>query len=267
MDIQTIFDKIYIYFIVLNNGKENMKTSLSIIGIGAFGEFIIKHVTPYFKTKIFDVNKDISQIAKIYNVDICNSIEEAAKSDIVIIAVPVRAIDKVTKQIACHLKKGQLVMDVASVKCLPAEIMSKNIPEHVDLVGLHPLFGPQSGKDGIAGLNIVVTNIRGNRADDICYFLSKRANLNVIKCTPEEHDLQMAYVQGLTHMIGKIFQLMDIPEINQETKTFSLLQQMVDMIKDDSDELFRAIQTDNPYVKQAKKKFFDSVKKLENDLS
>lgn len=238
-----------------------MKT-LSVIGVGAFGEFILKHITPYFETSIYDEFRDLTDVADIYNVKVCN-LDEVVKSDILIISVPVRSIQSVANQIKNKLKAGQLIMDVASVKCFPTECLVKTLPSYVDIVGLHPLFGPQSGKISIHGQNIAVVNVRGHKIAKVSSFLSDRLGLNVIECSAEEHDRQMAYVQGLTHMIAKVFQTMDMPHIYQETKTFSLLRQMVEMIKDDSDELFNAIQTDNPYVEETKKRFFQSVKDLE----
>lgn len=242
-----------------------MTKTLSIIGVGAFGEFMLKHVTPYFDTSISDEFRDLSDISEVYNVRSCG-LEDAAQCDFVVIAVPIRAIEGVIVKIKDLVKPGQLIMDVASVKCLPAKILGDNLPENIDIVGLHPLFGPQSGKKGIHGHNIAVVNVRGNRSSEVSSFLSSRLGLNVIECSPEEHDEQMAYVQGLTHMVAKVFQMMDMPEIYQETRTFSLLRQMVDIVKEDSDELFKAIQTDNPFVDETKKRFFDSVKALEDKL-
>lgn len=242
-----------------------MAKKLAIIGIGAFGEFMLKHVTPYFDTFITDEFRDLSDISRFYNVTAC-SLEQAAKADFIVIAVPVRAIKEIVIKIKDLVKPGQLIMDVASVKYIPTQILDEYIPQNVDIVGLHPLFGPQSGKISINGHNIALVNVRGERNAEVFKFLSNRLGLNVIECSAEQHDQQMAYVQGLTHMIAKVFQMMDIPEINQETKTFSLLRQMVDTIKSDSDELFKAIQTDNPYVDNTKKLFFNSVKELEKKL-
>ncbi|MEM6748442.1 MAG: prephenate dehydrogenase [Pseudomonadota bacterium] len=242
-----------------------MTKTLSIIGVGAFGEFMLRHVTPYFHVHIHDEFRDLSSISETYNVTCC-SLTEAAACDIVVIAVPVRAIESVVLKIKDHLRPGQLVMDVASVKCLPAQILTQHLPDHVEIIGLHPLFGPQSGKTGIHGQNIAVVSIRSTLHDSVSSFLRTQLGLNVIACTAEEHDEQMAYVQGLTHMIARVFQKMDMPTITQETKTFSLLRQMVNIVKDDSDALFKAIQTDNPFVDTTKKTFFDAVAHLQDEL-
>ena len=242
-----------------------MKKTLGIIGIGAFGEFMLKHVLPYFQTSIYDAKRDLTPLAASYNVTIA-SFDEICQCDIIIIAVPVRAIEAVIEQIKGKLRPGQLVMDVASVKCIPTKILSKHLPDFVDIVSLHPLFGPQSGRYGIHGQNISVIEVRGGRAENVVKFLNDKLDLNVIETTAEHHDLQMAYVQGLTHMIAKVFKKIDMPEIVQQTKTFSLLQDMVNIVKNDSDELFLAIQRDNPYVDGTKEAFFNAVKELEISL-
>ncbi|MEM9839173.1 MAG: prephenate dehydrogenase [Pseudomonadota bacterium] len=242
-----------------------MTKTLSVIGVGAFGAFMLRHVTPYFRVSIYDTQRDLTDLAKTYNVSTC-SLAEAAACDIVVLAVPVRAIAEVAEAIRPHLHPGQIVLDVASVKVLPARTLVEHLPEDVEIIGLHPLFGPQSGKTGIHGQNIAVVNIRSQGTERVEAFLREQLGLNVIACTAEEHDEQMAYVQGLTHMIARVFQNMDMPAINQETKTFALLRQMVGIVKDDSDALFKAIQTDNPFVDTTKKKFFESVEQLQEEL-
>ncbi len=242
-----------------------MQQTLGIIGIGAFGEFMLKHVTPYFDVCIYDKHRDLTDILSLYNVR-GGDLATVASCDIVLLAPPVKFIADVVEQITPFLKPGQLVMDVASVKVQPTEILKKALPESVDVVGLHPLFGPQSGKFGIHGLNIAVCPVRGDRHEKVAAFLKERLGLNVYVTTPEEHDLQMAYVQGLTHLISKVFVQMNLPDIQMKTKTFSLLFDMVELVRYDSEELFRTIQKDNPFIQQTKADFFGSVKKLESYL-
>ena len=148
------------------------------------------------------------------------------------------------------------------MKCLPIKLLSDKLPTNVDIVSLHPLFGPQSGKHGIEGLDIAVVNVRGSRDACVIEFL-ERLNLNVFETTAEDHDMQMAYVMGLTHMIAKVFKRMEIPKITMQTKTFSLINEAISYVIDDSDELFYAIQRDNPFVDATKEAFFTAVKELE----
>ena len=241
-----------------------MRQSLSIIGVGAFGEFMLKHISPYFDVTIYDAKRDLNEVTSLYNVKI-GTLDDVCQSDIIILSVPVQQIESIADQIKDKVKAGQLVIDVASVKCIPTKILSDAFSQEVDIVSLHPLFGPQSGRHGIEGLDIAVVNVRGERSPCVVEFLN-RLNLKITETTAEEHDRQMAYVMGLTHMIAKVFKKMDLPAFSMQTKTFALLQQAVGYVIDDSDELFYAIQRDNPFVDTTKGEFFAAVKELEEQL-
>jgi prephenate dehydrogenase len=144
--------------------------------------------------------------------------------------------------------------------------MKKTLPDHVAIVGTHPLFGPQSGKNGIKGLNVAVCNVRGDRAAGVAAFLRDTLKLNVFETTAEDHDRQLAYVQGLTHLLAKVVVSLDLPEFQLTTKTYDLMTEMVGMIRYDSDELFKAIERENPFTVEAKKSFFAAARKLEEAL-
>ncbi|NDE90512.1 MAG: prephenate dehydrogenase/arogenate dehydrogenase family protein [Alphaproteobacteria bacterium] len=243
-----------------------MTEVLGIIGFGAFGEFIVPHLAAHRSVRVYDSKRDLGALAKIKNVEVCD-LATLCQSDIIIIATPVKTFEDVVKTIVPHLRAGQLVMDVGSVKVLPAKLLQDHLPAYVDIIGLHPLFGPQSGKNGIQGLNVTVCNVRGSRDKKIVPFLKDKLGLNVIEATPEQHDKEMAYVQGLTHLIGKVFVGMDLPEFAQTTKTYTLLKQMVEMVRYDSDDLFRSIERDNPFSVKAKTEFFTVVSELEKKLN
>ena len=145
--------------------------------------------------------------------------------------------------------------------------MLEILPPHISIVGTHPLFGPQSGKNGIAGLNIAVCEVRGNCGNAVASFCSEKLGLKVFQVTPEEHDHEAAYVQGLTHMIAKMLVSLDLPQFKMTTKTYELIDRAVDFVRYDSDELFRTIERENPFVEETKKSFFAAARKLEKKLS
>jgi prephenate dehydrogenase len=110
----------------------------------------------------FDVADAHVKFARAHKIKLLD-LEKVAASDVVILAVPVSAIPAPAQAIAPHIRGGALVMDVASVKIRPAKAMQKFLPKHADIICTHPLFGPQSAKDGLKGHKIVVSNIRGAR--------------------------------------------------------------------------------------------------------
>jgi len=239
--------------------------SLGIIGAGAFGRFMAQHLAPFFDVVVYDRHVEAINLSEEKRLK-SGDLQEVASSSIVVIAVPVQRFEDVLHEMAPWVKPGSLILDVASVKIKTTHLMQTILPAHVDVVGTHPLFGPQSGKNGIEGLNIVVANIRGQREACVATFLEEKLKLNVFKATPQEHDKELAYVQGLTHLLAKVVVAMDLPKFRFTTKTYDYMDQMVEMIRYDSEDLFRAIERENPFSIEAKKAFFKAARDLEDHL-
>jgi prephenate dehydrogenase len=222
-----------------------MKT-LGLIGFGQFGRLAAASLKPHFDVLAADAAPDAAQAAAELGVGF-GSLQKAAACDIVVIAVPVRAMQSVFAAIAPHLKPGALVIDVGSVKMLPAQWMLETLPAHVDIVATHPLFGPQSARSGLDGLRLVVCPIRGDRAPCVAEF-GRSLGLTVSVTSPEEHDREMAYVQALTHLIGRSLVNMNIPDEQLKTPSYQHLLELCGLIGGDTFELFAAIQTQNPFA-------------------
>ena len=159
------------------------KPGLGLIGVGAFGQFCVSHLEPHFELTLHDPWRQLG-----------TGLARAAAQDIVLLAVPWRTIAEVATEMAPHLRPGALVLDVCSIKVKPLALLAARLPGHVAIVGTHPLFGPQSGRDGIRGLRLSLCEVRGGRAPMVARFLRRRLGLDVIVTTPEAHDRQMASV-------------------------------------------------------------------------
>jgi prephenate dehydrogenase len=144
---------------------------------------------------------------------------------------------------------------------LPARWMSELLPAHADLVATHPLFGPQSARNGLAGLRFVVCPVRGRRHRQVAAF-GRRLGLKVTVTTPEEHDREMAYVQALTHLIGRSLVNMGIPDEQLKTQSYQHLLDLCGLIGADTFELFTAIQTQNPFAREVATAFVDQARGL-----
>jgi prephenate dehydrogenase len=243
-----------------------MQESLGLIGVGAFGALAARHLAPHFNLVLHDTDVDTAALASIIGAR-PGSLRDAASCDVVLLAVPVQKLRQVLVDIAPLLKPDALVLDVSSVKIKPVQAMLDVLPVGVAVVGTHPLFGPQSGKNGIAGLNIAVCEGRGGRGADVVRFCAEKLGLNATLVSADEHDREAAYVQGLTHMLAKIVLSLDLPSMRFPTRTYELMQQMIEMVRYDSDELFHAIERENPHAEQAKKNFFAAARQLETKLS
>jgi len=236
-----------------------MIKTLGLIGYGQFGRLAAGLLAPMFDIVVFDTSADAADI--VAQGLRAGSLADAAACQVVVVAVPVAAMPSVFQAIAPHLKPGALVVDVGSVKALPVKWMLEFLPAHVDIVATHPLFGPQSARTGLEGQPLVICPVRGERHQRI-FQLAQEMGLAPTITTPEEHDKEMAYVQALTHLIGRALVNLDIPDEMLKTKSYQHLLDLCGLIGADSFELFRAIQTQNPYAAEVARSFVDEAQSL-----
>jgi chorismate mutase/prephenate dehydrogenase len=121
--------------------------------------------------------------------------EAAARADVVVISVPIQITTEVITDLAPHVRKDALLMDITSVKQAPMAAMLERSTASV--VGTHPMFGP--GVHTLQGQRFVVCPGRG---DAWCSWLEQMLEargLVVTRASAEEHDRAMALVQVLTH--------------------------------------------------------------------
>ena len=239
--------------------------SLGIVGFGAFGRLMAAHLRKHFRLYVHDPACPPGTPAGMPGVTLTD-LAGVAACPIVVLAVPVNRIEETVEAIAPRLRPRTLVLDVGSVKVVPAEIMRTGLPADVDVVATHPLFGPQSARDGIAGLKIAVCPIRGKRAGRVAAFLRKALGLKVYVTTPEAHDAEMAMAQGLTHVIANVLMRMGPLPTRLTTKSFDLMAQAVDMVRHDAPEVFQAIESTNPYSRQVRARFFELASALDAEL-
>lgn len=234
---------------------------LGLIGFGQFGQLAAGVLKDHFDVLVSDPAPGAAELAAALGVAF-GPVAEAAARDVVVVAVPVAAMRAVFAEIAPHLKPDALVIDVGSVKMLPARWMVELLPASVDLVATHPLFGPQSvARDGLRGLRFVVCPIRGDRHGCVADF-GHALGLAVTVTTPEEHDEEMAYVQALTHLIGRSLVNLGIPDERLATQSYQHLLELCGLIGADTFELFTAIQTQNPFAPKVVAAFVDQARNL-----
>lgn len=234
--------------------------SLGIFGFGEFGKLVATHLAGRFAIGVHDSSKPAAAVEAAGATPL--SLEEAAACDVVVLAVPVQVMEDVIRRIAPLVRPGATVIDVASVKMLPSRWLAHYLPESVHIVPTHPLFGPQSvARDGLAGRQFVICPLRGTRHEKVAA-LGEELGLRVRITTAEEHDREMAYVQGLTHLIGRTLTAMDIPDRMLKTQTYQHLLDLTALIGKDSFELFTAIETLNPFAREVTDDFVNRAAAL-----
>jgi prephenate dehydrogenase len=120
-----------------------------------------------------------------------------ADYDLVVIAVPIDVTCDVIAQVAPQMKPGAVLFDITSVKVKPVKQMLISAPQGVELVSVHPLFGPSM--PDMEGETVIVTPVRGERGRRFLVDLFEHAGAHVEELSAEEHDHLMSVIQGLTH--------------------------------------------------------------------
>lgn len=234
--------------------------TIGLFGFGAFGQLLARHLGPRFDLVIHDPCQPPDPAWQF------GALAEAAACDLVILAVPVARIEDVLRRIAPHLRPGALVADVGSVKLAPVQLMAEILPAHVEVLGTHPLFGPQSAAQGLAGHKITLCPVRCPSAPRVAAFLRRALGLRVFLATAEEHDREAAVVQGLTHLIAKVLVRMEPLPKRLTTASFEHLMRGVEMVRHDAPGVFEAIERDNPFAAAVRERFVAEVDAVRRQL-
>ena len=220
--------------------------SVLILGFGAFGQLAARALAPYLRLAVCDPGAAAQEAAAALGLRVVTP-AQAGGFDIVLLAVPVPLLGDCLAAVRPHLRAGQVVVDVCSVKEGPAALMCQALPPQVEILATHPMFGPQSMPGSLAGGRIVICPLRGCRWRRIAAFLRRVLGLNVILTTPEEHDRHAALTQGLTHLLARAMQDFQ-PHPQIRTRSFDLLCEALDMVRGDAAEVYEAVTAANPHV-------------------
>jgi len=228
------------------------KPIIAIVGYGQFGKFMAKHLRPH--ARIIPITRTSNPVL-------------IAKAQIVILAVPFQHLTEAVETIKPFVRPEVYIIDVTSIKEAPLALLANHFPHH-HILGTHPIFGPRSGKRGIVGLPIVLTNVSfpptAYRA--VKKWIGTALGLRIIELTATAHDEQMALVQGLTHFIGRAVTNMGITSLPTNTASYQHLVELQNLIGNDSWELFTTIQNGNPRAGAIRREFLSTLLKLDAQL-
>ena len=142
---------------------------------------------------------------------VCDSAREAVEgADLVVLCVPVGAMDQVAADLAPALKPGATVSDVGSVKRAVIDAVAPHIPSGVHFIPAHPLAGtehsgPESGFESLFD-NRWCLLVPDNGADEQAIValqqLWQGMGAKVERMDPDHHDLVLAVTSHAPHLIA-----------------------------------------------------------------
>ena len=188
---------------------------ISILGLGLIGTSILHAIKKKLDKEIitfaYDIESEHRNIASEMGIAtfVCDNISEAVKdAELVILAIPVGAMETVARLISPHLKPNTLITDTGSTKASVIKDVNTYLPENVFFIPSHPIAGTEySGpKAGFSSLFenrywLLVSEIETENSDKLSNFFTKLGS-KVEIVSIEYHDRILAITSHLPHLIA-----------------------------------------------------------------
>lgn len=185
---------------------------VTIIGTGLIGGSLALALKQSgFATRIIGVDHNQYNLQKALSLGIIDEASTLEKiydqSDLILLSIPVNAIEKLLPQILDHINGKTIVVDLGSTK----EKICKSVdthPKRANYVAAHPIAGTE-----YTGPEAAISHLYENKQLIICEaeksnttFLGVikdmflQLKMNIFEMRPDTHDLHIAYVSHLSHI-------------------------------------------------------------------
>ncbi|HSW47734.1 MAG TPA: prephenate dehydrogenase/arogenate dehydrogenase family protein [Candidatus Saccharimonadales bacterium] len=234
---------------------------VTIIGYGRFGKTLHKLLKDDFDVMVYLRKKTIDKEF------ITTDLKKAYGSEVIFYAVPISSFEDVISAQKKFFKPKHLLIDVLSVKLHPKNIFEKYLPEKTQALLTHPMFGPDSSREGFDGLPIILDQYKTSEENYTFWkkFFVKK-NLNILEMNSDDHDRLAANSQGLTHFIGRLLDEFGTEKSSVDTIGAKKLMEVREQVCNDTWKLFIDLQHFNPYTKEMRIKLGASYDNLYNKL-
>jgi len=190
--------------------------NITVIGLGLIGGSLalsLKNVDKNFIITGYDIEKESMSIARYRNIiDISakDYKEAVSNADLVIIATPISNIIEVINNTRDHLKKGAIITDVGSAKEKIVKRAGEILPEDVVFIGGHPMAGSEN--EGVLSATpdlfrnafyiLTPTGTTVSESLVTLHSLFTGIGAKVISMNPKEHDINVALISHLPHVLS-----------------------------------------------------------------
>jgi len=217
----------------------------AVVGLGRFGYFWAEFLKGFGPLWAYNRSSEKPTPPGVLRIEK----EQLREVDTLFLCVSISALEKVLLDIRDFLKPGVVVIDTCSVKVHPVQVMKKVLGEDAALVATHPMFGPDSGKNGVQGLPLVISPVQNaQKAFDLWKKRFEDSGLKVLVMAPEEHDRIGAYTQGVTHFVGRLLDRLGLVPEAMATTGYNALLEIIRQTCNDPFQLFLDLQKFNPYT-------------------
>jgi prephenate dehydrogenase len=242
-----------------------MTCRIGILGFGRFGKLMAQNLASDFEVRVWDPAAAASDVLSVGARPA--DLPAVGRSEVVVLAVPISGMQAALEQVRPHLGAGRLVVDVCSVKERPIRWMQDVLPENVEVLGTHPMFGPDSAADSLQGRKIVLCRVRveAERYEKVRRYLASKG-LEVIETSAAGHDRQIGVSLALTHFIGRALAGMGAKPQDIDTEGYRRLLRILEVVENDTWQLFEDMNRFNPHAETARRAFREALEGIEQRL-
>jgi prephenate dehydrogenase len=235
---------------------------VGVYGLGRFGLFWAELLSD--QLSVSGYNRSIKNIDSKINIV---SKKELLNCEVIFLCVAISALKDVVIDLAPGIRPGTLLVDTCSVKVFPVEVMKKHLPDSVEILGSHPMFGPDSARNGVRGLPLIFTPERIDKSRyNFWVDFFKGYGMKIIEMKPHEHDREAAFTQGITHFIGRVLDDLHLEKSSIATMGYEKILDVVEQTCNDPYQLFIDLQQYNPYTSTMRNKLKHSVHRMVDQL-
>ncbi len=243
-----IFDEARNDLYDLGMNSEQHDQVIGVVGYGRFGRFWARLLAADFPVVAYDrdqAGQPSGDIPLVSLADLCT------QAGVIFLCVPINQLAVAVANLLPHIRPGTTIIDTCSVKVYPADVLHTAFAGREDVAVLcaHPMFGPDSAGESVAGHALVLWPLlRAGEAFRHWQDYFGRKKVRVVQMSPEEHDLTAAFSQGVTHYLGRVLGAMDLQPTPIGTTGYNRLLSIIQQTVNDSWELFCDLQHYNPYT-------------------
>ncbi|MEW6222374.1 MAG: prephenate dehydrogenase/arogenate dehydrogenase family protein [Candidatus Hadarchaeota archaeon] len=245
---------------------------VAVVGMGAMGKWFASFAKKNLG-EVIVVSRDIEKakrVARELGVRAETRGRAAVEADMTFVAAPIAVTPDVVKSLATQVKKGALLADMASAKRDVVNMM-RRLNVDVELVSIHPLFGP--GAKTINGKDVLVVPVKpGPKYNNLKRTLT-RLGANVTEVDAEEHDKLMAIVQCMTHFllivyISAVAKMKGLGKAQKiRTPLSATLMNTAKALLAGQPKLYAEIQVHNPHAKIVRRAILDACHTMDTAFS
>jgi len=239
---------------------------IAILGAGKMGRWFAKFfLEEGYSVVVADRNKrKLESLRNELAVETANFAESVRNADRILICVSIEAFEAVVKTIAPYTSRGQIVMDICSVKEKPVKIMHDHLKNGL-ILGTHPVFGP--GSKGVQNKAFILTptNKQEKKFAETFKVWLETKKARVFMISPEEHDRLMSIVLGFPHFVGLVacetlLEQKDYLETkNVAGTTYRMLLTLAEVTAMENPGLFSSLQFSLPEMERIERSFIEKA--------